>query len=111
MPDSRRQEARLHPSDAARLGVQSGDEVSVTSRSGRISVRVKVSDEIAEGCIAVPHGWGHAAGWRRANAAGGANSNLLASRRPGDLEPLAAMSVLNGIPVRVEASRPIREPR
>ena len=55
------------------------------------------------GTIAVPHGWGHAGGWETANAAGGANVNLLASSRPEDLERLAGMAHLNGIAVRVEA--------
>ena len=41
-------------------------------------------------------------GWRLANAAGGANVNLLASSDPDDLERLAGMAHLNGIPVRVE---------
>ncbi len=38
-----------------------------------------------------------------ANAAGGANVNLLASSDPDDLERLAGMAHLNGIPVRLEA--------
>ena len=37
-----------------------------------------------------------------ANAAGGANVNLLASSDPDDLERLAGMAHLNGIPVRLE---------
>ena len=35
--------------------------------------------------------------------AGGANVNLLASSDPDDLERLAGMAFLNGIPVRLEA--------
>ena len=55
------------------------------------------------GTIAVPHGWGHDGGWQVANAAGGANTNVLASSEPGDLERLAGMAHLNGIAVRIEA--------
>ena len=54
------------------------------------------------GTIAIPHGWGHNGGWQTANAAGGANVNLLASSEPEDLERLAGMAFLNGIPVRLE---------
>ncbi len=50
----------------------------------------------------VPHGWGHRGGWRRAIEAGGANVNLLASSAPENLERLAGMAFLNGIPVRLE---------
>jgi formate dehydrogenase len=57
---------------------------------------------MTRGTIAVPHGWGHRGGWRRATTAGGANVNLLASSDPGDLERLAGMAHLNGIPVRLE---------
>ncbi len=41
-----------------------------------------------------------------ANAAGGVNVNLLASADADDLEPLAGMAFLNGIPVRVEPVAP-----
>ncbi len=64
---------------------------------------VKVTDEMTPGTVALPHGWGHRGGWRLANEHGGVNVNLLASSEPEDLEPLAGMAFLNGIPVRVEA--------
>jgi hypothetical protein len=54
------------------------------------------------GTVALPHGWGHRGGWSLANAAGGVNVNLLASSEPEDLEPLAGMAFLNGIPVSLE---------
>jgi len=67
-----------------------------------------VTDEMTEGTVALPHGWGHHGGWQVANSAGGANSNVLASAKAEDLEPLAGMAFLNGIPVRLE---PVRSPR
>ena len=63
-----------------------------------------LTDEVRRGTIACPHGWGHAAGWSVANAAGGANTNELASARIEDVEFLAGMARLNGIPVRLEAA-------
>jgi formate dehydrogenase len=63
---------------------------------------VKVTDEMSRGTVAVPHGWGHRGGWRLANGAGGANVNVLASGAPEDLERLAGMAFLNGIPVRLD---------
>jgi formate dehydrogenase len=62
-----------------------------------------VTDEVMPGVVALPHGWGHNGGWRVANGLGGFNSNVLASNAAADLEPLAGMAFLNGIPVRVEA--------
>jgi formate dehydrogenase len=102
MPDSRRYAALMNPGDAETAGVVDGGEVLITSPSGTIRVPVKVTADQAPGNVALPHGWGHDGGWQRANRAGGANSNLLVSTEDKGLERLAAMSVLNGIPVRVE---------
>ena len=73
----------------------------IDSKAGALEAAVKVTDEMTRGTVALPHGWGHRGGWQVANAAGGANFNLLASAAPEDLEPLAGMAFLNGIPVRV----------
>lgn len=93
---------RIHPDDARRARLEDGALARVTSSSGTLETPVIVTDEMTPGTVALPHGWGHRGGWRRANATGGANVNLLASSEPGALERLAGMSHLNGIPVRVE---------
>ena len=74
----------------------------LASKSGSVVVPVTVTDEMTPGTVALPHGWGHSGGWKVANDAGGVNVNLLASSDPDDLEPLAGMAFLNGIPVRLE---------
>ena len=72
------------------------------SRSrARVEVPVRVTDEMTPGTVALPHGWGHRGGWQLANENAGVNVNLLASSDPDDLERLAGMAHLNGIPVRV----------
>ena len=103
MQGGREHAARVHPDDAGRSGLEDGGRCHVISAAGEIEIAVKVTDEVRPGTIAVPHGWGHRGGWRRAAAAGGANVNLLASSAPEDLERLAGMALLNGIPVRLEA--------
>jgi formate dehydrogenase len=102
MRGGRTHAARVHPDDAARYGLEDGGHVCVSSKSGSIELSVKVTDEMRPGTVAVPHGWGHRGGWRVANGAGGANVNVLASAAPEDLERLAGMAFLNGIPVRLE---------
>jgi anaerobic selenocysteine-containing dehydrogenase len=102
MPDSRRYAALMNPADAEAAGIADGSDIVVTSPEGRIRVPVKLTTDESPGNIALPHGWGHDGGWQRANRAGGANSNLLVSTEDKGIERLAAMSVLNGIPVRVE---------
>ena len=102
MPASRTLTLRISPADAANGGLTDGELARVTSKTGSIEIPVTITNDMSEGTVALPHGWGHNGGWQRANAAGGATSNVLASSRPEDLEKLAAMSVLNGIPVRME---------
>jgi anaerobic selenocysteine-containing dehydrogenase len=103
--------ARVHPEDAAAHGIEDGAHVRVVSPGGAIELPAKVSDEVMPGVVAVPHGWGHRSpGWRTAASAGGANVNLLASSAPADLERLAGMAFLNGIPVRLEAVQAAARP-
>lgn len=98
----RRHRARINQVDATAAGLLDGGRVRITSPFGTIETDVLVTDEVGEGVIAVPHGWGHRGGWKRANAAGGANVNALTSDRSEDLERLAGMSVLNGVAVRLD---------
>ena len=107
MAGDRVHRARLNPADAAAAGIADGDRVRIASAHGEIEIEARVTDEVMAGTVAVPHGWGHDAGWETANAAGGANVNLLTSSAPDDLERLAGMAHLNGVPVRVAATAPV----
>ena len=102
MRGGRAHAARIHPDDAEAHAIADGEPCRISSAHGAIELPARLTDEVRRGTIAVPHGWGHRGGWKVANAAGGANVNLLASSEPEDLERLAGMAFLNGIPVRVE---------
>ena len=111
MRGGREHTARIHPEDAAAAGIADGEACRVTSAHGSVEVPAKVTDEVKRGTVAVPHGWGHrGGGWRVANDAGGANVNALASSDPAELERLAGMAHLNGIPIRIEPVATEREP-
>ena len=103
MRGGRRHALRIHPTDAAARSLDDGTLARITSASGAVEVPVLVTDEMTPGVVALPHGWGHAGGWRLANDAGGVNSNALMSADPESLERLAGMSHLNGVPVEVAA--------
>ncbi len=103
MRGGRTHAARIHPDDAEGAGIADGERVRISSPHGSIELQATLTDEVKRGTVAVPHGWGHSGGWTVANAAGGANVNQLASSDPADLERLAGMAHLNGIPVRLEA--------
>jgi anaerobic selenocysteine-containing dehydrogenase len=94
----------MHVDDAAERRISDGDAVEVRSQHGRIALEVTLTADIVPGAIAIPHGWGHdgTGGWRLANRAGGANVNRLTSSDPRDVEALAGMSWLTGVPVQVE---------
>jgi formate dehydrogenase len=101
---SRRQRAVLAKDDAIAVGIADGDLVRVASDAGAIVLPAELTDDLAPGTIAVPHGWGHRDGsWQVANAAGGANVNEITSADPASLERLSGMAHLNGVPVRIEA--------
>ena len=104
MRGERTQHARMHVDDAAAANIVDGDVVRIASEHGEIEVPVIVTKDIVAGVVAVPHGWGHkgTAGWRLANGAGGANVNRLMSSDPDDIERLAGMARLTGVPIRVE---------
>ena len=100
----------LHPDDAQRLELFTGDIASVTSRAGSVDVPVEVTDAIMPGVVSIPHGWGHdveGSGLSVARAHAGVNSNLLGDEQV--IEPLSGNAVLNGIPVQVAASAAGRE--
>ena len=46
----------IHPNDAARYGIEDGDDVTLKSRRGEITVRVDVTEDIKEGVVwTTPH--------------------------------------------------------
>jgi anaerobic selenocysteine-containing dehydrogenase len=96
--------ALMHLDDAAQRQIADGDTIAVRSPYGKIALPISLTADIVPGTIAVPHGWGHkgTGGWQLANRAGGANVNQLTSSDPADVEALAGMSWLTGVPVEVE---------
>ncbi|HEU4430861.1 MAG TPA: molybdopterin-dependent oxidoreductase, partial [Myxococcota bacterium] len=92
----------IHPEDARRLGVKDGAPARVTSRAGSLVAPAEVSDEMLQGVVSLPHGWGHdkpGARTRVARAHAGVCNNVLA---PGDaVDVPSGNAVVNGIPVEV----------
>ncbi len=91
---------RMHPADAADLGVT--DTAVVKGAGGELVVPVEVTEDIRRGVLSLPHGWGHdRGGTGQALAAGtpGVNVNQLNDGSVRD--PLSGTAVLNGIPVTV----------
>ena len=93
---------RVHPEDAAQLGLAEGGPARVRSRVGELTAPVELDAGLLRGVVSLPHGYGHAApGTQLAEAArhAGVNSNLLTDER--DLDVPSGNGVLSGIPVEV----------
>ncbi len=103
----------MSPADARSRGLVTGATVEVASRVGRVRVPVEVSDEMMEGVVSLPHGWGHdRPGTRAAVAAAhaGASANDLTDEALLDrLSGNAAFSALSVTvqPVAVDRPRPL----
>ena len=95
--------AQVHPDDAARLGLNEGASVRITSRVGSVEAPVEITDSVRPGVVSLPHGWGHGvAGTRMSVAAekAGVNSNILTDESI--IDPISGNAVLNAIPVTLQ---------
>ncbi|CAL9397752.1 molybdopterin-dependent oxidoreductase [Streptomyces sp. enrichment culture] len=92
----------LHPEDAARLGVRSGQPVRVKGAGGAVTAPAEVTDTVRPGVVSLPHGWGHdRPGTRLTHAAGDPGVNVNQLLDGGTLDPLSGNAVLNGVPVEL----------
>jgi anaerobic selenocysteine-containing dehydrogenase len=94
----------MHPRDAAARGLADGQKVKVRSRTGEVVVEMELSEEMREGVVSLPHGWGHddpeVPGQEIAKSRPGVNYNLLADETLMDVP--SCNTNLNAIPVEVE---------
>ncbi|MCG7594427.1 molybdopterin-dependent oxidoreductase [Mycobacterium sp. PSTR-4-N] len=94
---------RMHPDDAADLGVT--DTAVVKGAGGELVVPVELTDGIRRGVLSLPHGWGHdRPGTGQQLAAGQPGVNVNQLNDGSLLDPLSGTAVLNGLPVTVGPS-------
>jgi anaerobic selenocysteine-containing dehydrogenase len=58
--------AEIGPQTAEKYGIEDGEPIGVETNRGRVKMKARVDERVAEGVVLVPHGWG-----------GEANANLL----------------------------------
>jgi anaerobic selenocysteine-containing dehydrogenase len=95
---------QIHPSDAAKLGIEDGSTVRLRSRAGALEVPVRLTDALMPGVVSLPHGYGHRGegiALKIASDHAGVSCNDLTD--PAEIDPLSGNAVLSGVPVRVEA--------
>ena len=95
---------QLHPLDAAARGITEGAAVRVKSRVGQVDLIAHITDDIMQGVVSVPHGWGHGRIGARLNVAAtqpGVSANSLTDEQ--FIDELCGNAALNGLPVSVIA--------
>ncbi len=100
-----RHQLLMNPQDMASRSLTDGQLVSVRSRVGMIEVEVAGSDDMMQGVVSLPHGWGHGRPGVQmaiASAQPGASANDLTDER--QLDVLSGNAALNGVPVVVAAA-------
>jgi anaerobic selenocysteine-containing dehydrogenase len=96
--------AMLHPDDAAARGLSDGQRVKVASAMGAIEVPLELSDQMRQGVVSIPHGFGHnraGVGWKLAASHGGASVNDITD--PKIVDRLTGNAAVNDVPVRIDA--------
>ncbi len=100
-----RDQLLMHPQDLRQRGLTDGQQVLVRSRVGEVSVMVTASDEMLEGVVSLPHGWGHNRQGTQQDIAvahAGVSANDLTDER--FLDPVTGNAALNGVRVQVVAA-------
>ncbi len=83
--------ALMHPSDAERRGIKTGEDVRVRSKAGEIVLPVVVVDGIMPGVVSIPHGF-----------APGRGVSVNDVTDPGEVDQVSGNAILNGVPISVE---------
>ena len=95
---------RLHPQDAANLGLSDGDSAIVESATGAIRVTVEIDDSVRQGVVTVPHGYG--ASYAGSASIGPGINRLTAAAH---CEPFTRTPYHKYVPVRIRPSPPPAE--
>jgi len=95
---------QLHSQDAEALGLSSGSMARVSSATGEVIMEVAVNDNILQGVVSIPQGWGHNHSDTQMNIAAtqpGISINSLTDAKR--IDPLTGNAAFNGTPVAIEA--------
>ncbi|HSQ05239.1 MAG TPA: molybdopterin dinucleotide binding domain-containing protein [Burkholderiales bacterium] len=109
----------VHPADAKRLGVKTGDAVEIRTPGGKVEALALVHQGVVEGVVAIEHGFGHRELGARAHRIGrsiqpdrpglaaGINLNDLGLQDPTRsgksiwVDAISGASVRNGLPAQL----------
>jgi len=94
----------INKKDASKFKVKDDDEVILYNNLGEIKVPIQLSDDMMEGVICYPHGWGHVKNKLTfAQKNPGQNFNVLTNSD--ELDTLSGMPSLNGVKVLMKKKK------
>jgi anaerobic selenocysteine-containing dehydrogenase len=102
----------INPGDAERLGVKSGDIVTLSSRVGQVSAPAEVTGDMMAGVVSLPHGFGHGRDGVQLSVAtnhAGVSVNDLTDDQL--IDALSGNASFSGVPVTLETAAQIAAPR
>lgn len=96
---------KINAKDAQRIGLAKGSQAKVVSKAGEALIPIEITDEMMDGVISIPHGFGHVYdGSRQSNAEAilpGISCNDLIDE---SLDIASSTCIVNGVPVQVYAA-------
>ncbi len=96
----------MHPSDMAERKLADDDHVQITSRVGSVVTQVTASEDVMQGVVCLPHGWGHQRPGVKLQVAAqqdGVSINDLTDDQ--FVDEISGNAALNGVPVTVTAAQ------
>ncbi len=94
----------IHPVDAQQLNIENHQQVTVTSTIDSVQIPIEISDEMMQGVVSIPHGFGHhrkGTNLKLAQENAGVSINDLTNNKSIDL--LTGNANLSGTKVKIEA--------
>ncbi|WP_422361836.1 molybdopterin-dependent oxidoreductase [Reichenbachiella sp.] len=95
----------LHPDDAQKLGLSNETNIKITSRVGHVIVPFKTTEEIMQGVVSLPHGWGHKGKIKLDVAATSPGTNINELTDDNFVDQLTGNAAVNGVPVKLEVCK------
>ncbi len=93
----------IHPIDAQKRGINDGQKISVCSDVGEVNITAEITDEMMQGTVSIPHGWGHNRNGIKLKVAednAGVSMNDLIDNKL--IDELTGVSIISGVPVDVK---------
>ncbi|MCG8314327.1 MAG: molybdopterin-dependent oxidoreductase [Pseudomonadales bacterium] len=100
-----RHSAFMNPQDADRLGLSQGDNVTVVTETGELTLPITPSARINSGTVMIPQFWGHHFNSSQsiAKANPGVNVNVLHSDK--EVDTFTGMPIFNGTPCDIRVKK------